>query len=82
MSSSQKITPYENTSLFSSLGSLRSTSGAIHSGVPALLLDERNVWFFMRLSPKSHTFTTQCLSTSRLGDFRSRCTITGTQLCR
>ena len=76
------MTPKLKMSLFSSEGSLRSTSGAIHSGVPALDLDDKKVWFFILERPKSHTFTTQCLSTRRLGDLRSRWTMMGSQLCR
>lgn len=46
-----------------------------------------NAWnifqmFFQDVGEKIDTLTTQFLSTRRLGDFKSRCTIIGVQLCK
>lgn len=70
------MTPKLKMSHFSEKGSLRMSSGAIHSGVPAeapSLMGEEPV--IARESPKSQIFTVQCLPTRQLALFRSRCTI-------
>lgn len=79
---SYKITPNEYTSAFSLDGSLRSTSGAVHSAVPKFWRLDRYVLYFRRESPKSHTHTLQSRSTSRLGDFKSRWTMGGMRVWR
>ena len=73
--SSHMITPRLKISHFSVNGSLRISSGAIHSGVPAdelSLIAEFNI---TRESPKSHNLTVQCLLTRQFALFRSRWTI-------
>lgn len=60
---------------FSEKGSLRISSGAIHSGVPA---DEESLIVGSVIildSPKSQILTVQCLFTRQFALFMSRCTI-------
>ena len=75
--SSQRMTANEYTSDRSSVGSFRSTSGAIHSGVPPGDFELRYVLCFRRDMPKSETLRVQCESTSKFAGFRSWCTTGG-----
>lgn len=70
--SSHIITPRLKISHFSSNGSFRMSSGAIHSGVPA---DEESLIGGSNIileSPKSQIFTVQCLFTRQFALFKSR----------
>ena len=82
VASSHNMTPKDHTSAFSSLSSFLSTSGAIHSGVPAFVFELRDVFRLTRDNPKSHTLTMKLLSTRRFGDLRSLCTIIGSNECK
>lgn len=66
------MTPKLKISHFSVKGSLRMSSGAIHSGVPAEEESLIGLVVSLRESPKSHIFTTQCLFTRQFALFRSR----------
>lgn len=73
--SSHIMTPRLKMSHFSVKGSLRISSGAIHSGVPA---DEASLKFASVIileSPKSQILTVQCLFTRQLALLISRWTI-------
>lgn len=73
--SSHIMTPRLKISHFSVKGSLRISSGAIHSGVPA---DEESLMgesVIILDSPKSHILTVQCLFTRQFALFKSRWTI-------
>lgn len=73
--SSHIITPKLKMSHFSVKGSLRMSSGAIHSGVPAELSSFIGLVISFRESPKSHILMVQCLFTRQFALFRSRCTM-------
>mmetsp|Transcript_6162 Transcript_6162/g.27752 ORF Transcript_6162/g.27752 Transcript_6162/m.27752 type:complete len:215 (-) Transcript_6162:2894-3538(-) len=69
--SSHRTTANEYTLERSSVGSFRSTSGAIHSGVPPGDLELRYVLCLSRDMPKSETLRVQCESTNKFAGFRS-----------
>lgn len=73
--SSHIITPKLKISHFSEKGSLRISSGAIHSGVPAETASLIVVPVIILDSPKSHIFTVHLLLNRQFALFISRCTI-------
>lgn len=70
--SSHIITPRLKMSHFSVKGSLRMSSGAIHSGVPAAEESLMGVAVSSLERPKSQILTFQCLFTRQFALFRSR----------